>query len=109
MSALPPKADIGTQSRNVRFVPGRDSCSAAKFIHLIGDWGAIGWLVASRPSSPINPAVTAVGRWGWKERGGLGDDRFQCAVTRSWLAAFSQVLARTSRSIPPELGAAHSW
>src|SRR6516165_7113473 len=24
MSALPPKADIGTQSRNVRFVPGAD-------------------------------------------------------------------------------------
>src|SRR5215467_7349165 len=30
MSALPPKADIGTQSRNVRFVPKADSCSAAK-------------------------------------------------------------------------------
>src|SRR5262249_35751629 len=30
MSALPPKADIGTQSRNVRFVPQADSCTAAK-------------------------------------------------------------------------------
>src|SRR5215472_4279375 len=30
MSALPPKADIGAQSRNVRFVPEADSCSAAK-------------------------------------------------------------------------------
>src|SRR5262249_3159830 len=30
MSALPPKADIGTQSRNVRFVPKADSCAAAK-------------------------------------------------------------------------------
>jgi hypothetical protein len=29
MSALPPKADIGTQSRNVRFVPKADSCTAA--------------------------------------------------------------------------------
>src|SRR6516165_5431119 len=29
MSALPPKADIGTQSRNVRFVPIADSCVAA--------------------------------------------------------------------------------
>src|SRR5215468_8794365 len=29
MSALPPKADIGTQSRHVRFVPKADSCSAA--------------------------------------------------------------------------------
>jgi hypothetical protein len=28
-SALPPKADIGTQSRNVRFVPKADSCTAA--------------------------------------------------------------------------------
>src|SRR5215472_4608840 len=28
MSALPPKADIGTQSRNVRFVPKADSCTA---------------------------------------------------------------------------------
>jgi hypothetical protein len=29
MSALPPKADIGTQPRDVRFVPKADSCSAA--------------------------------------------------------------------------------
>src|SRR5262249_18293970 len=29
MSALPPKADIGTQPRDVRFVPIADSCSAA--------------------------------------------------------------------------------
>src|SRR5262249_59819616 len=29
MSALPPKADIGTQSGNVRFVPKADSCTAA--------------------------------------------------------------------------------
>ena len=29
MSALPPKADIGTQPRNVRFVPKADICSAA--------------------------------------------------------------------------------
>jgi hypothetical protein len=39
MSALPPKADIGTQSRNVRFVPQPDSCSAANtssFDHLVG-------------------------------------------------------------------------
>src|SRR5215472_2201484 len=31
MSALPPKADIETQSRDVRFVPKADSCSAAKW------------------------------------------------------------------------------
>ena len=30
MSAIPPKADIGTQSRNVRFVPKADSCTATK-------------------------------------------------------------------------------
>src|SRR6516165_5747866 len=29
MSALPPKADIGTQPRNVRFVPKADICAAA--------------------------------------------------------------------------------
>ena len=29
MSALPPKADIGTHPQNVRFVPKADSCSAA--------------------------------------------------------------------------------
>jgi hypothetical protein len=29
MSALPPKADIESQSRNVRFVPQADSCTAA--------------------------------------------------------------------------------
>src|SRR5262249_25540510 len=29
MSALPPKADIETRSRDVRFVPKADSCSAA--------------------------------------------------------------------------------
>src|SRR5262249_9481102 len=32
MSALPPKADIGTGSWNVRFVPKADICSAAKSI-----------------------------------------------------------------------------
>ena len=30
MSALPPKADIGTQPWNVRFVPKADICIAAK-------------------------------------------------------------------------------
>jgi hypothetical protein len=30
MSALPPKADIGIQPRNVRFVPQADSCTATK-------------------------------------------------------------------------------
>ena len=29
MSALPPKADIGTQPRDVRFVPKADICTAA--------------------------------------------------------------------------------
>jgi hypothetical protein len=29
MSALPPIADIGTQPRDVRFVPKADSCTAA--------------------------------------------------------------------------------
>src|SRR5262249_36952771 len=39
MSALPPKADIGTQSANVRFVPKADICGAANcslFDHLVG-------------------------------------------------------------------------
>jgi len=35
MSALPPKADIGTQSRNVRFVPKADSCTAATRTNLV--------------------------------------------------------------------------
>jgi hypothetical protein len=30
MSALPPKADIGTQSHDVRFVPGRDERHCSK-------------------------------------------------------------------------------
>ena len=40
MSALPPKTDIGTQPRDVRFVPKADICSAAKipfFNHLAAD------------------------------------------------------------------------
>ena len=39
MSALPPKADIGTQSRNVRFVPKADKVRRSKmalFDHLVG-------------------------------------------------------------------------
>ena len=39
MSALPPKADIGPQSRDVSFVPKADSCTAAIFSlfdHLVG-------------------------------------------------------------------------
>ena len=30
MSALPPKTDIGTQSRHVRYVPEADICTATK-------------------------------------------------------------------------------
>ena len=40
MSALPPKADIGSACQNVRFVPIADSCSAANsclFDHLVGE------------------------------------------------------------------------
>ena len=38
MSALPPKADIGTKQRDVGFVPKADICSAAilLFDHLVG-------------------------------------------------------------------------
>ena len=39
MSALPPKADIGSQPRDVRFVPKADICAAAIFSlfdHLAG-------------------------------------------------------------------------
>src|SRR5262249_48151062 len=35
MSALPPKADIGTQPPDVRFVPKADICSAAKAAYSI--------------------------------------------------------------------------
>ena len=40
MSALLPKADIGTQRRNVRYVPKTDICGAANsslFDHLVGE------------------------------------------------------------------------
>jgi hypothetical protein len=43
MSALPPKADIGTQSWNVRFVPKADSCTAAKKPALFDGRVAIGY------------------------------------------------------------------
>jgi hypothetical protein len=40
MSALPPKADIGTQSRDVRFVPKADILRRSKIVpfmdHLVG-------------------------------------------------------------------------
>ena len=40
MSALPPKADIGTQSRKVRFVPQTDILRRSKIVpfvdHLVG-------------------------------------------------------------------------
>jgi len=41
MSALPPKADVGTQPRDVRFVPKAD-IRAASFDHLVGDRKQIG-------------------------------------------------------------------
>jgi hypothetical protein len=40
MSALPPKADIGGQELDVRFVPEADSCTATNsrlFDHLVGE------------------------------------------------------------------------
>ena len=55
MSALPPKADIGTQSWNVRLVPKADICSAAKiplFDHFVGETLKSGhWL--SRLACPL--------------------------------------------------------
>src|SRR6516164_6624645 len=41
MSALPPKADIGTQSWNVRFVPKADI--RRLFDHLVGEQQYRGW------------------------------------------------------------------
>ena len=41
MSALAPKADVGTQPRDVRFVPKAD-IRAASFDHLVGDRKQIG-------------------------------------------------------------------
>src|SRR5262249_51116736 len=38
MSALPPKADIGTQSRNVRFVPCVDGSELARGIFTLQPW-----------------------------------------------------------------------
>jgi hypothetical protein len=52
MSALPPKADIGTQSRNVRFVPKADICSAANsslFDHLVGTGDYRRWYREAEP------------------------------------------------------------
>ena len=46
MSALPPKADIGTQPCDVCFVPKADICSAAKrtvFDYLVGAGEQRGW------------------------------------------------------------------
>jgi hypothetical protein len=46
ISAIPPKADIGTQPRNVRFVPKADICGAAKFQlfdHLVGAGEHLRW------------------------------------------------------------------
>jgi hypothetical protein len=48
MSALPPKADIGTQSWNVRSVPEADSCTAAKYVGYSITSSA---MVDERPSS----------------------------------------------------------
>src|SRR5215472_8720511 len=62
MSALPPIADIGTQSRNVRFVPKADSCSAASnmpFDRLVRGRGRLGG--ASREMGMMRLGLFAVG------------------------------------------------
>jgi hypothetical protein len=46
MSALAPKADIGTQPRDVCFVPEADSCAATKtslFDHFISSYQHVLW------------------------------------------------------------------
>jgi hypothetical protein len=47
MSALPPKADIGTQPWNVRFVPKADKVQRSKevalFDHLVGERKQLVW------------------------------------------------------------------
>src|SRR5262245_46030257 len=60
MSALPPKADIGTQPRDVRFVPGRDErhCST-----ICGDRTAalnLGWPIVWAAHGPRTIDLAAV-------------------------------------------------
>ena len=54
MSALPPIADIGTQPRNVCFVPKADSCTAAK------RYSISSLAVASSCGSILRPSDLAV-------------------------------------------------
>src|SRR5262249_55536972 len=53
MSALPPKADIGTQPRNVCFVPKSGHCSASIDAHYSPESG--GGLTLLAPSSDTEP------------------------------------------------------
>ena len=58
LSALPPKADIETRSRNVRFVPKQTFCAAAKNFSSgregpEGDYAAFAWRLAPGISTNI--------------------------------------------------------
>jgi len=60
MSALPPKADIGTQSRNVRFVPKADICGAANRAYSINSSARARKVVGRlRPSTSAVVKLTA--------------------------------------------------
>ena len=56
MSALPPKADIGTQSWNVRFVPKADILRCGKKRR----YSITSSAVASSEGAMVNPSVLAV-------------------------------------------------
>jgi len=110
---FPPKADMCSAKRRVRFGPKAD-------IALIRSPRRRGNQTLLQVAAFIRlRAITAEVNITYtiRRRRSEYDDQWingqphcvRCAVTRSWLAAFSQVLARTSRSSSPGLRAAHSW
>jgi hypothetical protein len=104
MSALAPKADMGTQPRNVRFVPKADSCTAA----IGGRNGACRmWLAECGLQNVAYDHADMVGwpKWRLREDGRPGHQLAKpgpCKLVR--LACFNKTRRGTGRSATHPVG-----
>src|SRR6516162_8353222 len=97
MSALPPKADIGTQSCNVRFVPKADIQELGASVRggsgnllLRRQWKR--WILPSqerRDAPHRDAAVCSFGTWGWNLQI-MGAIALRCEILRRYAELLTQ-------------------
>jgi len=112
MSALPPKADIGTQSRNVRFVPKADIQELGASVRggsgnllLRRQWKRLILPSQERRDAPHrDAAVCSFGTWGWNLQI-MGAIALRCEILRRYAELLTKAPTRPiPRDDPTAIG-----